>query len=246
MVRDSLRPDACRLDDPAPLVLLRPLKRRQIARRAAHRYGAQITHAPRHRRLLAYCIDGARQARGNFRRCAGRRVHRIPGGGLEVLQAQGLGNGRHLGVLRQSLGIHRSVIIAPSTYGTDNSCLFEALDQLGPRNHRAVVILGDECDPATLRDWHVRGVRGIRLYAGHGDLDDAAQLQGLAALAADHGWHLQLVGTPAGEPFAALSDRLAKLPCPLVFDHFGFAPQPGAAQSPTADALRRLVDSGHA
>jgi len=145
---------------------------------------------------------------------------------------------------RQSLGIQRSVIIAPSTYGTDNTCLFEALDQLGPRHHRAVVILGDQRDPQTLRDWQARGVRGIRLYAGHGDLDDVQQLHDLAALAADHGWHLQLVGTPEGEPFAALADRLAQLPCQLVIDHFGFAPQPGAEQSPTADALRRLVDSG--
>ena len=123
---------------------------------------------------------------------------------------------------RQSLGIQRSVIIAPSTYGTDNTCLFEALDQLGPRHHRAVVILGDQRDPQTLRDWQARGVRGIRLYAGHGDLDDVQQLHDLAALA----------------------DRLAQLPCQLVIDHFGFAPQPGAEQSPTADALRRLVDSG--
>lgn len=147
---------------------------------------------------------------------------------------------------RERLGLQRSVIIAPSTYGQDNACLFEALDALPPQDHRAVVILGDERRPATLHAWHARGVRGIRLYAGHGDLDDARKLQDLATLAADLGWHLQLVGTPQGEPFAALAERLATLPCPLVFDHFGFAPQPGAERSATADTLRRLTDKGQA
>lgn len=147
---------------------------------------------------------------------------------------------------RARLGIARSVIIAPSTYGTDNTCLFEALQALGSQDHRAVVILGDSADPAALRDWHAQGVRGIRLYAGHGDLDDAQRLQQVARLAADRGWHLQFVGVQDGEPFARWAERLAALPCTLVFDHFGFAPQPGAERSATADALRRLVDTGKA
>ncbi|KAF2460568.1 amidohydrolase [Lineolata rhizophorae] len=56
------------------------------------------------------------------------------------------------------------VLVQPSPYGLDNSCLLDALDRVGPDRGRGVVAF----DPAstslqTLRDWHERGVRGVRV-----------------------------------------------------------------------------------
>ncbi|KAA8651460.1 hypothetical protein EYZ11_011094 [Aspergillus tanneri] len=63
-----------------------------------------------------------------------------------------------------SLGIENFVLVQPSIYGTDNSCLLEALRQVGSSHGRGVVVI----DPATieadtLTEWHSLGVRGVRV-----------------------------------------------------------------------------------
>jgi predicted TIM-barrel fold metal-dependent hydrolase len=63
-----------------------------------------------------------------------------------------------------SLGIKKAVLVQPSIYGTDNSCLLDALRDLTPNYGRGVV----EIDPARishdqLKDWHKLGVRGVRV-----------------------------------------------------------------------------------
>jgi predicted TIM-barrel fold metal-dependent hydrolase len=64
----------------------------------------------------------------------------------------------------RSLGIKNAVLVQPSIYGTDNSCLLDALRNLTPEHGRGVV----EIDPPTisqgqLEDWHKLGVRGVRV-----------------------------------------------------------------------------------
>lgn len=63
-----------------------------------------------------------------------------------------------------SLGIENIVLVQPSIYGIDNSCLLEALRQVGPSRGRGVVVI----DPATVKaqtlaEWHSLGVRGVRV-----------------------------------------------------------------------------------
>lgn len=63
-----------------------------------------------------------------------------------------------------NLGIKNAVLVQPSIYGTDNSCLLDALRDLTPKHGRGVV----DIDPDTismnvLRDWHELGVRGVRV-----------------------------------------------------------------------------------
>ncbi|CAM1504756.1 Fc.00g023470.m01.CDS01 [Cosmosporella sp. VM-42] len=62
-----------------------------------------------------------------------------------------------------TVGIDNIVIVQPSIYGNDNSCLLDALKGLGPKRGRGVVSF----DPNTtsmdqLREWHELGVRGAR------------------------------------------------------------------------------------
>ncbi|KAK5047286.1 hypothetical protein LTR84_006808 [Exophiala bonariae] len=62
------------------------------------------------------------------------------------------------------LGIDKIVLVQPSVYGNDNSCLLDALRARGPDNARGVVAF----DPlttnlSTLRKWHHLGVRGVRV-----------------------------------------------------------------------------------
>lgn len=62
------------------------------------------------------------------------------------------------------LGVENIVFVQPSIYGTDNSCLLNALKELGPSRGRGVVVI----DPATIKPetldaWHELGVRGLRI-----------------------------------------------------------------------------------
>lgn len=63
-----------------------------------------------------------------------------------------------------TFGVENMVFVQPSIYGTDNSCLLDALRQVTPAHGRGVV----ELDPntislSTLHEWHSLGVRGVRV-----------------------------------------------------------------------------------
>src|SRR5262249_44055793 len=67
------------------------------------------------------------------------------------------------GLLRRRRGFARSGIAAPSSYGFDNTCLVDALDQLGESSRGVAAVRLDVSD-AELDRLHRHGVRGIRLY----------------------------------------------------------------------------------
>ncbi|KAJ6191280.1 hypothetical protein N7519_001301 [Penicillium mononematosum] len=62
------------------------------------------------------------------------------------------------------LGVENLVFVQPSVYGTDNSCLLDALRRLGPSRGRGVVVVDPATvKPETLSEWHTLGVRGLRI-----------------------------------------------------------------------------------
>jgi predicted TIM-barrel fold metal-dependent hydrolase len=145
---------------------------------------------------------------------------------------------------KKRLGISRSVVVAPSSYGTDNACLVAALDQLGTDAARGIALVDPNVIDAELDALGRRGVRGMRVYFGKNRVPTVDELQALAARAADRNWVLQFVGNREREVFVAWADVLVRLPCTIVIDHFGWAPQPGGVRSATADVIRRLMDTG--
>lgn len=63
-----------------------------------------------------------------------------------------------------SHGTPRMVLVQPSIYGFDNSCLLDALKVLTPKYGRGIVETDPKTiDPAMLNEWHALGVRGIRV-----------------------------------------------------------------------------------
>lgn len=143
--------------------------------------------------------------------------------------------------LRDHLGLSRSVIVQPSTYGTDNRCLIAALQQLGPVA-RGVAVIDEGTDDATLHEMHEAGVRGIRFNLARPAGATEALLATLARRIAPLGWHVQ-VHAPAGR-LAGLAPALAALPVEVVIDHLGRFPQPDATAQPAWAVLRGLVDGG--
>lgn len=148
-------------------------------------------------------------------------------------------------LFKRRLGLSRSVVIAASSHGTDNSCLFKAFDAFGT-DVRAVAIVSNGVTAAELRALHDRGVRGIRLYLGKGVPPSQVEIRAHAARIAPLGWHIQFVAARHAPLLGPVESVLADLPCSIVIDHLGYVPQPGGNAHPEADVLRRLLDKGHA
>ncbi len=151
------------------------------------------------------------------------------------------------------LGLDRVVLVQPSVYGSDNACMLAALADLGVRA-RAVAVL-DRATPGELDRLHGLGVRGLRVNLatlGVRDPDRARAAIGDAVrLCQRHGWHLQIFA--AAETIVALERDLARLPVPVVLDHFGQIPTRIPTQIPTASpdgeaetVVLRLLATGRA
>ena len=115
-------------------------------------------------------------------------------------------------------GIGRIVLVQPSVYGTDNSCMLDAL-RSGEGRHRAVAVVPPDFSRQEFEALHALGVRGIRFNlvskAGN-SLDGFTEL---AAKIAPLGWHIQFLAEPAHlSNIAELRDTTT---VPFVLDHIG-------------------------
>jgi predicted TIM-barrel fold metal-dependent hydrolase len=122
-------------------------------------------------------------------------------------------------LLRQ--GLERAVIIQPSIYGFDNRCTLDALQAL-QNKARGVLVLPESITATELQAFDAQGARGIRLNiesTGNFSADDLAeQLQFWGVRLADIGWHIQVYAPMTW--IAQCADVIAKLPVPVVLDHF--------------------------
>jgi predicted TIM-barrel fold metal-dependent hydrolase len=118
-------------------------------------------------------------------------------------------------VLRRRLS--RSVIASPSSYGFDNTCLVDALDQLGESSRGVAAVRLDDSD-AELDRLHRHGVRGIRLYLIGDAPTPPDEFAAYAERIARLGWHIQAVAV-SDDALIAAERAFMRLPCTLVIDH---------------------------
>ena len=145
--------------------------------------------------------------------------------------------------LQRRTGTQRVVFVTPSTYGTDNRALCDALATFGAQA-RGVAVIDEQASDAELRALHECGVRGIRLNLSLGVVNTASQIMPLARRIAPLGWHLQLLAPAAA--LTGLADTLGDLPVPVVFDHFGRLAPSMAGRHPSHALILRLLEAGRA
>jgi predicted TIM-barrel fold metal-dependent hydrolase len=98
--------------------------------------------------------------------------------------------------LADRLNIGRIVFVQASFYGTDNSCILDAMAQVGSRC-RGVAFLPEAPPAALIDDLHGRGVRGLRLDLFRADAErfDRNRILEMIArgrrVAKQAGWHLE-------------------------------------------------------
>ena len=148
--------------------------------------------------------------------------------------------------LQQRLGTERSVVVTPSTYGTDNACTLDALRQLGA-GARGVAVVDQDVSDAALSDLAAQRVCGLRVnFVSPQSWGETTpeMLVTLAHKIAGAGWHLQLFARP--DQIVALAPVLQALPVPLVIDHMGRIDPAEATSAPAYRVLRALLDGGNA
>ncbi|KAH7350563.1 putative TIM barrel metal-dependent hydrolase [Rhexocercosporidium sp. MPI-PUGE-AT-0058] len=126
---------------------------------------------------------------------------------------------------KNSVNTQNIVIVQPSIYGNDNSCLLSALTTLGPSRSRGVVTFEtNNITTSTLRKYHALGVRGVRINlqsvgASADPVELASTLHQYADIIRPLGWVLQLY-VPL-ETAIVLEDIVPDLNVRVCFDHFG-------------------------
>jgi len=143
--------------------------------------------------------------------------------------------------LQRRIGTTRHVVVQPSTYGTDNRCMLDALAAFGAEA-RAVAVVNDGVADAELKRMDALGVRGIRFNLAQAGTTTAEMIEPLSKRVAALGWHIQ-INAPA-PTIMSIMDILNRVPSPIVFDHLAHLPQPAGIDDPLFAHVRALIDKG--
>lgn len=143
--------------------------------------------------------------------------------------------------VRERLGIARTVVVQPTTYGTDNRCTLAAMAEIGA-SARGVATLDMSVTDDELARLDRLGMRGLRFFMLPGGAVGWDILEPMAARAAAIGWHIQL--QLDGRTLPQHEAMLRRLPGTLVIDHVGKFLEPVPPSDPAFRVLLGLVEAG--
>ena len=151
-----------------------------------------------------------------------------------------------LKTLRMQTGASRNVIVQPSFYGFDNSCLLDAMAELG-NSARGISVVQQTVSDAELQRLNRAGVVGVRLnFATAGIRDPKTAIDAINGFAPRFkalNWHIQINTSIAIVP--AIAQTVGSLPVPVVFDHMANLEAEKGASQPGFGALVELVRAGN-
>ena len=142
--------------------------------------------------------------------------------------------------LHAVLGVDRGVQVHGSAYGFDNT-ITEDFIQTDPDRFRAVAAISPRDTVDHLRRLHAAGFRAARLMDQFPTGATTRDLEAIARLCAEVGWHIEINIKDAAD-WLALEQRLMNCPVGLVFDHMGRVRGSQTVQSEQFAVVRRLLD----
>src|SRR5215211_7070405 len=93
--------------------------------------------------------------------------------------------------VRARLGITRTVVVQPSTYGTDNRCTLDAVTALGD-GARGIAVVDETVTETELDGLTQAGIRGVRFHMLPGGALPWTSLEPVSSRVQAFGWHVQL------------------------------------------------------
>ncbi|MDA9397779.1 hypothetical protein XH79_02810 [Bradyrhizobium sp. CCBAU 45389] len=136
------------------------------------------------------------------------------------------------------LGLERTIIVQPVTYGFDNRCTLDSVAAFGPGARAVVTVPTGVTDSELDRLWQA-GARGLRYHQMRGSVTEWSDVPVMAERIRGTGWHLQIQFD--GLEFPEHEALIARLPCTLVIDHMGRYARPLAVEHPAVQSLLRLA-----
>jgi len=141
-------------------------------------------------------------------------------------------------------GIERAVLTQPSVYGTDNSCMLDAVDQMNGR-FLAVVAVDATVTDQELEQFHVRGARGARVNLvdkGGNPFNSTRALQNFTDRLKDIGWHLEVLIKV--HEFDNLHETMSNMAVDVSFGHLGYMKTDHPIDHPGFQELLNLLRDG--
>lgn len=136
------------------------------------------------------------------------------------------------------LGLQRTIIVQPVTYGFDNRCTLDSVALLG-EGARAVVTVPASITDSELEQLWQRGARGLRYHQMRGSVTEWSDVPHMAERIRGTGWHLQIQFD--GFEFPDHEALIARLPCTVVIDHMGRYARPLPPEHPAVQSLLRIA-----
>jgi D-galactarolactone isomerase len=142
------------------------------------------------------------------------------------------------------IGTVRTVVVTPRPYGTDNRVTLDAIEQLGRTQTRGIAALTTDVTDTELETLNNGGIKGIRftLYTPENAVTRFDMVESLSARVHELGWHVQLHWN--AQQIVDHEALLARLACPIVFDHLARLPLPAGTKHPAYRVVRKLMDTG--
>ncbi|HYC13802.1 MAG TPA: amidohydrolase family protein [Stellaceae bacterium] len=144
--------------------------------------------------------------------------------------------------MTRRLGIERTVVVQPTTYGMDNTCTLDGIAALGRDKARGIAVVDTDVSDAELRRLTEGGMRGIRFFALPGGALPWEKFDALAARVQSVGWHVQL--QLDGRLLPEREAQIRRWPGRIVIDHQGKFLEPVPNDHPAFRSLLRLVETG--
>ena len=152
--------------------------------------------------------------------------------------------------LARRIGFERFVLVQPSAYGMDNSCMLDAMRAMDPAVRRGIVHLDERvASDAEIAALDALGVRGVRVNFSpvrkpEGGLAGtvAPRLEALTKRIKPYGWHLDLL--MPGWLICELMPTLSKLDIQYSVAHMGLYPAKDGARQPGFQEFLALVGDG--
>ncbi|MGB9364659.1 MAG: amidohydrolase family protein [Xanthobacteraceae bacterium] len=143
------------------------------------------------------------------------------------------------------LGIERFVFVQPSAYGRDNSCMLDAMREVGAVRCRGIVDVDENASDTLLAELNALGVRGVRINVSpvkppEPGFSEAMRprIERLDTRCHDLGWHLDFLAP--GWLTEELMPVFARMKCPYSLAHIGMF---RAEAGPTQPGFRKLLDT---
>jgi predicted TIM-barrel fold metal-dependent hydrolase len=155
------------------------------------------------------------------------------------------GNLQQLQQMARALKLQRLVIVQPSYYGCDNTCMMDALAAAGT-DARGVAMVDERVSDAELQAMHNRGVRALRLdlflRSSLPTAELIAYIERSVRRTQALGWHVQFY-TP-GWVVRDLLPFLSYLEADFVIDHMGYMLESDGLTRADFDRLLMVIASG--